>query len=101
MIYSLGSYATEPGLLGFSYGTVYTMLVKKKTIISPLFLTLEKKFLQHTPSTILTAPSAGRALALACEHQPSLVFMVPDGYRVEFIDIPVKIGFALRRYIGQ
>ena len=45
---------------------------------SEFFLTLEKQFLKHTPATILTAQSAGQALALAREHQPSLVYMDMD-----------------------
>lgn len=45
---------------------------------SEFFLTLESKFLQHTPGTILKAKTADEALVLAAEQQPSLIFMDID-----------------------
>jgi CheY-like chemotaxis protein len=45
---------------------------------SKFFIELEKQFLRNTPATVLTADSARKALLLAREHRPSLVYMDVD-----------------------
>jgi CheY-like chemotaxis protein len=52
---------------------------------SKFFIELEKQFLRNTPATVLTADSAKRALSMAREHRPSLVFMD--------VDMPEMNGF--------
>ncbi len=53
---------------------------------SEFFLKLETQFLRNTPASILTADSAAKAISLAREHRPSLIFMD--------IDMPEMDGFA-------
>jgi CheY-like chemotaxis protein len=53
---------------------------------SKFFLELEKQFLRNTPATILTATSAEKALLLAKEHRPSLVFMDLDMPEIDGLD---------------
>lgn len=54
---------------------------------SKFFLELERQFLRNTPATILTASSGEKALSLAREHRPSLIFMdmdMPEGSGLDF-----------------
>ena len=60
---------------------------------SPFFLSFERQQLGNPPATLLEAPGAGEAVALARRYRPSLVFMA--------IDMPGTDGLTCCRLLRE